>query len=49
MPTYEVDRMEPPDPAEVPPLAEAMLDMADLAALQIGQFGGSAGAAGRSL
>lgn len=38
MPTYEVERMEPPDPAEVPPLAQAVLDMADLAALQMGQF-----------
>jgi hypothetical protein len=38
MPTYEVERMEPPDPADVPPLAQAVLDMADLAALQSGQF-----------
>ncbi len=38
MPTYEVERMEPPDPAEVPPLAQAVLDMANLAALQMGHF-----------
>jgi hypothetical protein len=31
MPTYEVDRMEPPDPADVPPLNQAVLDMAALA------------------
>ncbi len=38
MPSYEVDRMEPPDPAEVPPLEQAVLDMGNPAALQMGQF-----------
>jgi len=41
MPLYEIERMEPPDPAEVPPLAQAMLDMAGLSALQSGQFAGA--------
>jgi len=39
MPAYEVERMEPPDPVSVPPLAEAVTDMQTLADLAQGQFG----------
>lgn len=43
MPACEVSRMEPPAPADVPPLGEAVLDMDALAVLLPGQFAAALG------
>ena len=39
IPTYEVERMEPPSASEVPLLGQALLDMQRLAQLEQGDFG----------
>ena len=43
IPAYEVERLDPPPPAEAPPLGQAVFDMKRLAETPTGQFGAAIG------